>query len=91
MTIDKRIEALETKLKQAKALKQKQEAQKRAALAKQTRADDTRRKILQGALCQHLMGLDGEEGEKWRQSLGRRLDEFLTKDADRALFGFTPK
>ena len=52
-TIDEKIKALETKLKQEKAKKQKMEAMKRAAETKAQRAQDTRKKILLGAF---LMG-----------------------------------
>ena len=48
-SIDERIAALEAKLKQEKAKKQQIEARKRAALAKVSRQQDTRRKILVGA------------------------------------------
>ncbi|MDW5419190.1 mobilization protein [Iodobacter sp. CM08] len=88
--IDKRIEELELRLKQAKALKNKQEAQKRAALAKIERAKETRRKILAGSLVLHLMAQEGEEGEKWKHALGRRLDEWLTRNDDRELFNMPP-
>ena len=45
-TIEERIAALETKLKQEKAKKQQIEARKRAAESKAKRSQDTRRKIL---------------------------------------------
>lgn len=88
--INKRIEELELKLKQAKALKNKQEAQKRAALTKIERAKETRKKILAGSLMLHLMAQEGEEGAKWKHALGRRLDEWLTRADDRALFNMQP-
>lgn len=88
--IDKRIEELELRLKQAKALKNKQEAQKRAALAKIERAKETRKKILAGSLMLHLMAQEGEEGAKWKHALGRRLDEWLTRADDRELFNMQP-
>ena len=48
--IDDRIADLEKRLKQAKALKQQQLARERAAEKKRQRSDDTRRKILVGAV-----------------------------------------
>ena len=48
--IDDRIADLERRLKQAKALKQQQVARERAAEKKRQRSDETRRKILVGAV-----------------------------------------
>lgn len=80
--INKRIETLETKLKQAKALKQKQEAQKRALLSKQERQKDTRRKILVGAAI--MAKVNG--GEWPKDKLLAMMDATLTRNDDRALF-----
>ena len=80
--LDERIKAQEEKLKQLKALKQKQEAMKRAADAKKVRADETRRKILIGALLLDQMDKNG--GMK-KNILGQ-LGTFLTRPDDRALF-----
>jgi large subunit ribosomal protein L7/L12 len=82
-TIDDRIKAQEDKLKQLKALKQKQEAMKRAAEAKANRANDTRRKILIGAMMLDHM----EKNEATKTSVMGKLDAFLTRPDDRALFG----
>lgn len=82
-TIDERIAALETKLKQERAKKQKVEARKRAVEQKLQRAADTRRKILAGALVLELM----ERDEATRQRFMQRLDAYLTRPDDRALFG----
>ena len=48
--IEARIKAQEEKLKQLKAQKQQIEARKRSATAKVTRQQDTRRKVLAGAM-----------------------------------------
>ena len=48
--IEDRIADLERRLKQAKALKQQQVAREKAAERKRQRSDDTRRKILVGAV-----------------------------------------
>jgi hypothetical protein len=85
--LDERIKAQEEKLKQLKALKQKQEAQKRAAEAKRTRAEDTRRKVLVGAMMLDHM----DKNEATKTSVMAKLDAFLTRDDDRALFGLYPK
>ena len=81
-SIEDTIAALETKLKQAKARKQKIEAQKRAAERKVERSQDTRRKILVGAAI-----LGKVEREEWpKDKLLAMLDSTLTRDDDRALF-----
>lgn len=85
--LDERIKAQEEKLKQLKALKQKQEAQKRAAEAKRTRNEDTRRKVLVGAMVLEHM----EKNESTKIDIMKRLDAFLTREDDRALFGLYPK
>lgn len=85
--LDERIKAQEEKLKQLKALKQKQEAQKRAAEAKRTRKEDTRRKVLVGAMVLEHM----EKNESTKIDIMKRLDAFLTREDDRALFGLYPK
>lgn len=86
-TIDERIKAQEEKLKQLKAQKQKQEALKRAAEAKANRANDTRRKILIGAMMLEHM----EKNEATKTSVMGKLDAFLTRPDDRALFGLPPQ
>jgi hypothetical protein len=85
--LDERIKAQEEKLKQLKALKQKQEAMKRAADAKKVRSDDTRRKILLGAML--LDQMDKNEGMK-KNMIGQ-LDSYLTRSDERALFDLTEK
>ena len=67
--IDDRITDLERRLKQAKALKQQQLARERAAEKRRQRSDDTRRKILVGAVVLAKV----ERGE-WPQE---RLREWM--------------
>ncbi len=81
-TIDERIAALEAKLKQEKAKKQHIEARKRAMEAKKKRSEDTRRKILVGAVILARV----ERGEWPQEKLLAMLDAALTRDGDRALF-----
>ena len=85
-TIEERIEALEKKLKQEKAKKQKIEAIKRAAESKVKRSMDTRRKILVGAAILAKV----ERGEWPQDKLIAMLDASLTRDDDRALFDLPP-
>ncbi|MDE8346489.1 MAG: DUF5710 domain-containing protein [Acidocella sp.] len=82
-TIDERIKLLEDKLKQEKAKKQKIDARLRTAESKRKRADDTRRKILIGAV---IMGKVAS-GEWDNDKLLALLDPALTRGDDRALFG----
>lgn len=81
-TIEERIAALETKLKQEKAKKQQIEARKRAAESKAKRSIDTRRKILVGAAILAKV----ERGEWPQDKLLAMLDASLTRVDDRALF-----
>ncbi len=83
MALDDTIAALEEKLKQAKATKQKLEARKRAAETKKKRSEDTRRKILLGAAILAKV----ENGEWNRERMLALLDNALTRPDDRALFG----
>jgi hypothetical protein len=82
-TIDERIAAIEAKLKQAKAQKQQIEARKRAAESKAKRSQDTRRKILVGAVILAKV----ERGEWPQAKLLSLMETTLTRKDDRALFG----
>ena len=82
-SIDERIAALEAKLKQEKARKAKILARQRAAQAKLTRQQDTRRKILVGAAILAKV----ERGEWPKDKLLAMMDATLTRADDRALFG----
>lgn len=84
--IDEQIKTQEEKLKKLKAFKQKQEAIKRAREATEYRANDTRRKILLGALMLDQM----EKNEGTKASVMGKLDVFLKRQDDRALFGIEP-
>lgn len=85
--LDQQIEALERRLKQVKERRRMIEARKRAAESAKKRADDTRRKILVGALTLDMM----EKDEQTKDKVMRRLDQFLTRADDRALFGLESK
>ena len=86
-SIDEKIKAQEEKLKQLKAQKQRIEASKRAAAAKVTRQQETRRKILVGAMVLEMMEKDYGNRQRFMQ----RLDSYLTRADDRALFGLPGK
>jgi large subunit ribosomal protein L7/L12 len=78
----RRVKDLEEKLKQAKALKQKAEARVKAAESKIKRRDETRRKILVGAMILEEM----EKNDATKTSVMSALKKFLTRQDDRALF-----
>lgn len=86
-TIEEQIALLEEqhrkKIKQLKAKQEQIEARKVQALIKGKRADDTRRKILAGAMALEMAERDGEA----KQRLMKQMDKYLTRDDDRALFG----
>ncbi len=84
--IDHRIADLERRLKQAKALKQQQVAREKAMERKRQRSNDTRRKILVGAVILAKV----EHGEWPKERLHDLMDKALTRADDRALFGLLP-
>lgn len=49
------------------------------------RKEDTRRKIIAGALA--LYHMEHNKGSDFEKRLARLLDEYVVKDAERALFG----
>lgn len=85
-TVDERIAALKEKLKQEQEKKAKIEAKKRAAEAKKVRADDTRKKVLVGAVILARV----ERGEWPADKLLSMMDKALTRTDDRGLFGLPP-
>ena len=80
--IDDRIATLEAKLKQEKAKKQKMEARKRAFESKKKRKDDTRRKILVGAVVLAKV----ERGEWSKEEFLEMMKKALIHKNDRGLF-----
>lgn len=85
-TVDETIAALEAKLRQAKAKKQQIEARKRAIDQKRKRTEDTRRKVLVGAVVLARV----ERGDWPELKLLEMMDKALTRDDDRALFDLAP-
>jgi large subunit ribosomal protein L7/L12 len=84
--LDQRIESLETKLQQDRALLAKLKARQSSKQRKQSHALDTRRKILAGAVV-----LKKAEGNtEFAAELNRWLHDGLLHDRDRALFPALP-
>ena len=84
---EERAAAAAKKLQQLKARKHALEARKLSREIKGQRVEDTRRKILVGAMM-----LDKIERGDWsRDKLLTLLDAYLTRDADRALFDLPPR
>jgi hypothetical protein len=80
--LDERISSLETRLKQLKTRQARVDARKRALASRRARQDDTRRKILVGAIV--LTRVD--QGRLPQSELRAWLDAALTRPDDRALF-----
>jgi hypothetical protein len=77
------IAQLEEKLRQLKAREQAVEARRRSLESRRARKDDTRRKILVGAIVLAKV----EQGEFPEARLRSWLDAALARDDDRGLFG----
>lgn len=76
--MNKRLESLLKKREELNAQIQKI----RSKEASQKRKEDTRRKILLGALLMEMMA----QGELDKNKIRKRLSRFLTRDIDRKLF-----
>ena len=77
------IEAKEKRLAQLKAQKQKMEALERTRISTLARKQDTRRKVLAGAMLLEMM----ERNSEVKHEMLGRLSKFLTRPEDRTLFG----
>ena len=84
--IEDRIAQLEWKPKQEQAKKAQIEAKKRALANQKSHADDTRRKILVGAIILNKVATGDWPENKFIQM----VDTHLTRDGDRALFVLLP-
>jgi chromosome segregation ATPase len=80
--LDDRIAGLEDKLKQLRARQARLEARKRSLASRRARKDDTRRKILIGAVVQAKV----DQGVLEEAVLRTWLDAALTRAEDRVLF-----
>jgi hypothetical protein len=81
--LEDRIAAAEAKLKLLKAEQQRVETRKKAAEVKRKRQDDTRRKVLAGAVLLAQV----ESGEWPEAKFKAMMDKGLTRAEDRGLFG----
>lgn len=81
--LNERISGLEQRLKQLKAQQLQVKQRQRTFESRQTRKADTRRKILIGALVLARV----QQGRFSEGELRRWLDEALTREDDRTLFG----
>ena len=81
-----RITTLEERLKELKARQQRTAARQRTLSSRRERREDTRRKILVGALVLNQI----ERGEVSNETLRAALGRFLTRPDDRALFDLPP-
>ncbi len=81
-SIDQKIAKEQEKINQLKAQKQAALAREKAKKKEQERKDDTRRKILLGSFLIKQM-----EDEAQKQKILADLNEYLTEDRDRKLFG----
>ena len=85
--LDERISALEERLKQLKAKQQRVEARRRTLESRRARKEDTRRKVLVGAIALARV----EQGRLPEAELRGWLDEALERADDRALFDLPRK
>jgi hypothetical protein len=80
--LDERIATLQERLQQLKAQQQRSAARQKAIESRRQRKEDTRRKILVGAVVLARI----EQGRFPEADLRAWLDETLTRADDRALF-----
>jgi predicted aspartyl protease len=86
VTIDARIAALEVKMQQALAKKQRVDALIKIAKLKTSRTDDTRKKILAGSTVLHFIANGKINGGPFLKF----VDQYLVSARDRALFDLPP-
>jgi hypothetical protein len=82
-----RIEDLEARLRHLKARQQRSETRRRGIESRRTRREDTRRKILIGAIV--LLKID--QGALEKALVLSWLDQALTRADDRMLFGLSTR
>lgn len=80
--LQKRIEEAEARLKKLKEQDRARKQKERQRLLAQSRKDDTRRKILIGAMYFERMKKDDE----FKEQMLKALDKYLTTERDRKLF-----
>lgn len=87
LPLDARLQQAEKKLADLKALKARQDARRKAEEGKEKRKLENKMKILLGAYMLNRM----EQEEGFRDKVLPRLDKFLTRPAEREIFGLTAK
>jgi hypothetical protein len=87
VNFSERIATLEDRLKQLKAKQHQVETRRRALESRKNRKDETRRKILVGAIVLAKV----ERGEFSDSKLRLWLSESLTRPDDRELFELPPR
>jgi hypothetical protein len=80
--LNEKIAKQQEKLNQLKAQKHAIEAREKKKISEQQRKEETRKKILLGAMMLKKMN---DEGEK--KKILNELNEYLTEDRDKKLFG----
>lgn len=80
--LKKRIEEAEARLKKLKEQDRARKQKERQRVSAQNRKDDTRRKILIGAMYFERMKKDDE----FKEQMLKALDKYLTTERDRQLF-----
>jgi hypothetical protein len=83
--LNDRISNLEQRLGQLRGQRQREDQRKRTFESRKARKEDTRRKILIGALVLARV----QQGRFSEGELKSWLDEALTREDDRALFGLS--
>lgn len=83
---NERIATLEDRLKQLKAKQHQVDTRRRTLESRKSRKEDTRRKILLGAIVLARM----ERGEISESTVRQWLSAALTRPDDRALFNLPP-
>ena len=85
LKLDERLEQAAKKLAELKALKAKHDAKMKAEAGKEKRRLDNKKKILLGAYLLDRMERDAKSSQKVLEG----LDGFLTRPADREIFGLS--
>jgi hypothetical protein len=81
--LKERIATLEDQIQALKMRQRRVDARRRSLDSQRERREDTRRKILVGALILTQV----ERGDYPKEKLHKALDQYLTRPDDKALFG----
>lgn len=81
----KRAQEAAERVRQLEAQEEKKKARELYAFAKQRRLDETREKILLGALAQHLIKTNVTFKEMYTQE----MNKYFTREDDRKLLGLS--